>query len=265
MACVYLLSSTVLCDFLVSQGSKKDDLRQTSKVSLTQSHFKHVSSVCLVLKNEGAYLHIIIINVLHVISKFLEAIIPKSLLTTSTKHTYEHCGFRYSRLTADILKTIRHWISAAVHSTLIKRKIACDILKAFDMEWPRRLVHKISSYGISESLYNSQVLSSQAGPWSFVVNGQTSVDNDINAVADQYLFLSPTQFLLSVKGLPPKYSQYFSKYLHRVKVIRIWPNSSIRLTFNPPKMKPVKCSVITDETLNFLHQAKVLPLCGRYF
>ena len=96
------------------------------------------------------------VGLLSVVSKVFEKLVNKKIvdhLENSGLFSDFQYGFRFSRLTADLLTVVSDRIARAFNGSGATRAVALDISKAFDRVWHAGLLHKLRSYGISCQIF----------------------------------------------------------------------------------------------------------------
>ena len=82
------------------------------------------------------------------------------------------------------------------------RAVALDIPKAFDRVWHADLLHKLTSYGISDQIFGI-ISSFPSNRWLWVVlDGNCSQENLVNARVPQGSILGIKHFLLYINDIP---------------------------------------------------------------
>ena len=111
-------------------------------------------------------------------------------------------GFRSSQTTADLLTVLSDRIARTFNRFGATRAAAFEISKAFDRLWHAGLLHKLTSYGISNQIFAliSSFLSNRQ--LQVVLDGKSSQEYLANDGVPQGSILGPTLFLLYINDLP---------------------------------------------------------------
>lgn len=183
------------------------------------------------------------ISITSVLSKVMESVIAKQLLSHLERHKLlddRQYGFRSRRSTGDLLAYVSHVWSSAINNHGESHLVSLDISKAFDRVWHDGLLAKLPMYGFPPCF--TSWIDSFLRERSIVVriDGDQSRAYQVNSGVPQGSVLSPTLFLLFINDLLTSTSNPIHAFAD---------DATLHCSLSYPSFRVAKSSITQDRSV----------------